>query len=284
MTNSDNSIYGTGSLIPLLLFIVFIYLQIRYSNAPYVKRRLKKYLFLRNLEKVYKPFLVQYFPFYNALPSKEKLHFERRVQKFIDLKQFISRSGIKDITPEMKVMIAGSAIQLTFGYPDVYFRHFWRILIYPDNYYSTITHKYHQGEVHIKGIIVLSWNSFKEGFRDPSDGRNLGFHEMAHALRLINIVDNDEYDFYDRKIMYEFEKEAHNETIKILNSSDQKSLFRSYCATNIDEFFAVAIECFFEKPFEFKNYNPKLYMLLSKILKTDPILIYSTKEIRNIAS
>ena len=90
----------------------------------------------------------------------------------------------------MKALIAGSAIQLTFGYPDVDFGHFWRILIYPDNYYSTITHRYHKGEVNIKGIIVLSWKSFKEGFADSTDGRNLGFHEMAHALRLINIVEN----------------------------------------------------------------------------------------------
>ena len=180
-------------------------------------------------------------------------------------------------------MIAGSAIQLTFGYPNIYFIYFWRILIYPDNYYSTITHKYHKGEVNRKGIIVLSWKSFKEGFSNPDDGRNLGFHEMAHALRLINIVENEEYDFYDRDIMDEFEKEARYETIKIINSPNETSLFRSYSATNIDEFFSVAIECFFEKPQDFKEYNPKLYALLTKILKSDPARLYSENKVKSIA-
>jgi len=280
----ENTISTFDWVFPLFIAVTAVYAQIRFSNAPYVKRNLKKYLFLRNLDKVYKPYLTQYFPFYNSLPAKEMLVFERRIQKFIDLKQFIPRGGIKEVTPEMKAMIAGSAVQLTYGYPNVYFRHFWRILIYPDNYYSTITHKYHKGEVNVKGIIVLSWKSFKEGFDNPVDGINLGFHEMAHALRLINIVENEEYDFYDRKIMDEFEKEAHNETIKILNSSEHVSLFRNYSATNIDEFFSVAVECFFEKPFEFRKYNPKLYGLLTKILNTDPSAIYGLKERRSMAS
>lgn len=284
MEKFDNSFSALKFIVVLFISVTYIYFQIRYSSTPYVKRNLKKYLFLRNLEKVYKPYLLQYFPFYNYLSTKEKLVFEQRVQKFIDLKQFIPRGGIKEITPEMKAMIAGSAIQLTFGYPGVYFRHFWRILIYPDNYYSTITHQYHKGEVNVKGIIVLSWKSFKDGFKFPSDGLNLGFHEMAHALRLINIVDNDEYDFYDRKIMDEFEKEAHYETIKILNSPEGVSLFRNYSVSNIDEFFSVSVECFFERSFEFKNYNPRLYLLLSKILKIDPTVIYSSKESQNIAS
>lgn len=270
MLNTDNS-FSLIKLIGIILFIIgYAYVQVRFSESPFVKRRLKKYLFLRNLEKVYKPTISKNFSFYNSLCPKNKLLFERRVQKFIDLKQFIPRGGIKEITLEMKAMIAGSAIQLTFGYPDVYFRHFWRILIYPDDYYSTITHKYHKGEVNIKGIIVLSWKSFKDGFADLSDGRNLGFHEMAHVLRLINIVENDEYDFYDRQIMDQFEKEAQMETIKLLNSTDNLSLFRKYGTTNIDEFFSVAVECFFEKPLDFKEYNPKLYSLLTKILKLDP--------------
>lgn len=268
-------------LIPLIIiFIAWAYA--RYSEDPFAKRRLKKYLFLRGLEEIYKPTIYRYFSFYHNLTPKEKKLFEKRVQKFIDLKKFIPRGGIKEVTPEMKALIAGSAIELTFGYPDVYFRYFWRILIYPDIYYSTITRKYHKGEVNVKGLIVLSWQSFKEGFMDPADGYNLGLHEMAHALRLINIVKNEEYDFYDRSIMAEFEKEAHNETVKILNSPDSISLFRRYSLTNIDEFFSVAIECFFERSVDFKNYNGKLYTILTKILKIDPAEL-SNNKIQNIA-
>lgn len=284
MENADNPLSTPQFLIIVLVIAGYIYAQIRYSEAPVVKRNLKKYLILRNLEDIYRPCLSQYFTFYNSLGSKDKLLFERRVQKFIDMKEFISRSKKVEVTPEMKAMIAGSAIQLTFGYPDVYFTHFWRILIYSDSYYSTITHKYHLGEVNINGIIVLSWKSFKDGFINPSDGRNLGLHEMAHMLRLINIIDNDEYDFYDRLIMDEFEKEAHTEMLKAHNSPGTISLFRNYYIPDIHEFFSVSVECFFEKALEFRNYNPKLYTLLSRILKIDPIAIYASKESQNLAS
>ena len=37
---------------------------------------------------------------------------------------------------EMKALIGGAAIQLTFGHPSIYFTHFKRILVYPDSYYS----------------------------------------------------------------------------------------------------------------------------------------------------
>jgi MtfA peptidase len=284
MESQGHPISIAGVIVYVVLGVIIVYYRIQFSNSTFLKRYLKKYLFLRSLEKKYKPYLTQYFSFYNSLSDKNKMIFERRVQKFIDMKQFIPRGGIKEISPEMKAMIAGCAVQLTFGYPSVYFRHFWRILVYPDNYYSTITKQYHKGEVNQRGLIVISWKSFKEGFVYPNDGINLGFHEMAHALRLLNIVENEEYNFYDRKIMNEFDREAGNEIIKIKNTEAGISLFRSYGVTNKDEFFSVAIECFFERPFDFLNYNPKLYTLISRILNIDPAKIYSANKLQQIAS
>lgn len=275
------------SVLRIIGFAIFIfaclYFQIRYSSSPFTKKNLKKYLPLRNLESIYKPYLAQYFTFYNSLGSDDKLLFEKRVQKFIDIKVFLPR-GVNEVTPEMKATIAGCAIQLTFGYPDVYFAHFWRILVYPNSYYSNITHKYHMGEVDTQGNIVLSWKGFKEGFANPSDGRNLGFHEMAHALKLINIVENDEYDFYDRDVMAEFDREAHNESEKLRGPGGVTSMFRGYIIPNRFEFFSVAVECFFERTAELKNYNPLLYSLLSRILKLDPLAICNSQEKQCLAS
>jgi Mlc titration factor MtfA (ptsG expression regulator) len=284
MKNIEYSISIPEFIVFSILTIGYIYFRIRYSDNPFIKKNLKRFLFLRKLENAYKPYLSQYFSLYNSLNPQDKLVFERRVQRFIDIKQFIPRGGIKEITPEMKALVAGSAVQLTYGYPNIYFKHFWRILIYPDNYYSTITHKHHKGEVNLRGLIVLSWKSFKEGFSNQTDGLNLGLHEMAHALRLINIVENEEYDFYDREIMNEFDNEAKHETIKLINSPHEKSIFRNYSTTNLDEFFSVAIECFFERSYEFKQYNPKLYTLLTKILKIDPNQLYSESYIKSMAS
>jgi MtfA peptidase len=268
----------------VFFILAFLYYLFDYLNSTFLKGYIGRYLFLRNIDKVYLPYLRDNFPFYNALNDRDKIRFERRVQKFINMKHFVPRGGISEITHEMKALIAGSAVLLTFGYPSIYFRHFWKILIYPDNYYSTITRKFHKGEVNPWGIIVLSWEDLKEGFRCHADGYHLGLHEMAHALRLINIIDNDEYDFYDRSIMKDFDKEAYQEISKINLHPHEKSIFREYAATNKEEFFAVAVELFFEQSNELKRYNSRLFDLLTKILKIDPSAVFVSSGIQNLAS
>lgn len=207
------------------------------------------------------------FVLYKMLDDKGRKLFEKRVYRFINMKDFKAGSNMSKITDEMRVMIAASAIQITYGYPEVYFKHFRTIILFADEYYSTISGEYHAGEVNAGGAIVLSWKNFMSGFSNLSDGRNLALHEMAHALRLTNIVDNAEYDFIDRDTMQTFEELALIEMQKIENNED--CFFRAYGATNLQEFFSVAVECFFEIPNEFKAYNPELYLLLTRILKFD---------------
>ena len=259
---------GIDGWVFILLFLV-IYIVVILSGKSLNRYLLGNPVFLR-LPKQYKSSLEKYFPFYNALDDKKKRLFERRVQRFIYSKQFIPRSGLGPVTPEMKAMIAGSAIQLTWGYPHVYFRHFRRILIYPNNYYSTITRKYHKGEVNFRGLIVISWKDFMDGFSDHTDGINLGFHEMAHALRLINIVANEEFDFYDRRVMDDFDRESQAEIDRIEKNPGINTLFRGYSITNKEEFFAVSVELFFEQSCLLKKHNLKLYNILEKIFKVDP--------------
>ena len=189
------------------------------------------------------------------------------------MKTFVGRGEIKQITPEMKALIAGAAIQITMGYPAVYFSHFRTIIIYPEAYYSRLTRQYHNGEVNQLGVIVLSWKSFMEGFRIPRDGVNLAYHEMAHALRIQNIVNNCEYNFYNEALIKEFENEARNEVIKVNGIKSNNGFFRDYAGSNLDEFFAVAIENFIERPMDLYAYNPKIYNILTKILNFDIIKI-----------
>ncbi len=213
--------------------------------------------------------MIGYFRYYHTLTEKDKLHFEKRVQKFIDIKRFDPRGTFTAVTDEMQVLIAASAIQLTFGYPGVYFKHFWRILVYPENYYSKITQQYHKGEVNTRGFIVLSWEHFLKGYMDVGDGINLALHEMAHALRLENSIKNDEYNFIDHKALKEFDRLGKIETIKIQEGS--ADFFRKYATANPDEFFSIAVENFFERPEAFKNHNPELYDATAKVLRQNPL-------------
>src|SRR5690606_8087455 len=58
--------------------------------------------------------ILEKFPYYKKLPFKRKLIFENRVQRFISLKEFIPKE-MNEVTPEMQVLIAAAAVQLTFG-------------------------------------------------------------------------------------------------------------------------------------------------------------------------
>lgn len=220
---------------------------------------------------VYKDILQKYFGYYQQLSPQNKNKFAQKVARFIYGKRFIPR-GVDEVTIEARVLIAASAVQLTFGLPNIYLAHFKRILVYPNDYYSRITKRYHKGEVNpMFGIIVLSWQSFIDGYIVPHDSRNLGLHEMAHALRLENIIRNEEYHFFDEALLAYLDTFAKDYCSRII--SPDEDFFREYACTNVHEFFAVAIENFFERSAELKRQFPELYSTLVRLLNQDPMLM-----------
>lgn len=217
--------------------------------------------------------LKQYFTFYTRLPPKSKKVFEKRLSAFMHSKKFVPRD-LDRVTEEMRVLISATAIQLAFGLPWVSFKHFRYIIIFPEAFYSVAGQNYHFGEVNPKQkTIVLSWRNFISSLI-AKDGRNLGLHEMAHALRLENIIKNGESRFLDKNALKAWENYAEKEIMRIRN--DEKSFFRDYAATNHEEFFAVAVENFFERPAQFKVYNPQLYGLMRTLLNQDPMVLERT--------
>ena len=219
----------------------------------------------------YKEILVKYFPYYNQLSAAQQHKFEQKLLTFILSKKFIPRQ-FDAVTDEMKVMIGACAVQLTFGLPRIYLQHFNKILIYPTDYYSSLTKRFHKGEVNPAfGAIVLSWKSFVDGYIYPTDSVNLGLHEMAHALRLENIIHNDEHDFFDDHLVEKFDSYAYQ--LCHLPQYANDAFLRAYACANEHEFFAVAVENFFERPAEFKIALPELYDTLTKLLRQDPLIL-----------
>ena len=256
-------------LVVLIVTLLFFHRYIFPKLSASIKNYLHQKLNFRKLEPKLKYVLQNANPFYANLNQVDKLLFEKRVRKFMDMKTFIARGNIKKVTPEMKTIIAGAAIQITYGFPTVYFKHFYRIYIYPTHYRSTTSGKYHKGEVNTRGAIVLSWKNLVEGFKDYNDGINLGLHEMAHALQLENLMEYKEFDFIDSKALQDFYEIAKLEIARIKKGGI--SIFRKYSITNLQEFFSVAVEIFFERPEEYQITNPLLFDLLKKILKIDPL-------------
>lgn len=211
-----------------------------------------------------------YFPFYGKLSPLRQRDFQKKLHLILFTKRFIARGGLGVITSEMKILIGATIAQVTFGWRRICLIHFDKILIYPDDYYSTIQEVYHQGEVNPKlGIIVFSWKSFWGGLINQTDGVNLGIHEVAHALKLQNnLYQSGEGNFFSPKIWSRYQEVAKIESERM--KSTFQTLFRKRAFLDEHEFFAVALEVFFEKPAEFQQEIPALYGILSKLMRQDP--------------
>ena len=118
---------------------------------------------------------------------------------------------------------------------------------------------------------MLSWTSLQSGFSNKTDGVNLLMHELAHALWLENEL--FEYDIFDAEALQNYKIISS----RVMNEvTDRNSGFlRSYAFTNKEEFFAVAVENFFERPEKFKSSLPELYFILAKLLRQDPTVLVS---------
>lgn len=211
-------------------------------------------------------FYQKYLGYYNKLSSSQKKRFLHRVYSLLKSIKIIGRQGFK-VSEQEKLLVVASIVQLTFGFKYYTLPRFKTFFIYPDSYKSPITGKLHDGEVHPRGLIVLSWKKLVKGHAVTNDNINLGLHEMAHALMHTIIYTNNHEPNLDSaldQVLNLSEKE-----IEKINSEDFH-LFRSYAATNKPEFFAVAVEHFFEGPIELKNQLPDLYNSLKTLLKQDP--------------
>jgi Mlc titration factor MtfA (ptsG expression regulator) len=254
-----------GQYLMYVLLTLLVLFLLLFRDSDFKLKRATKYF--KPLSVSINSILSTKFTYYKQLNSFEKERFIFRVKRFIVNKDFESR-GELIVTDEMKILIAATAIQLTFGFPPIILKFFTKIIIYPTKYYSPMTKTKNIGEVNQRGIIVLSWDYFMKGLERPHDGLNVGLHEMSHALKLENAINNGEYGFLSSLFLGKLHKEAIKEMRRIRQG--QNTFIRKYAATNQEEFFAVCIEYFFEKPKEFKYEIPILYQVLTQLLRQDP--------------
>jgi len=207
------------------------------------------------------------FSYFNKLSVKDKERFVVRAHILMNKIKIEGRQGF-NVDLNEKLFVLAAYIQLTFGFKKFFLPKFKRIIVYPDAYRNQSTGNMHYGEVNPRGIIVLSWKRLLKGHEITDDAVNLGLHEMAHALMHTIIHSNDHEDGLD-PFLRDIVALSKNEMQKI--KSEDHHLFRRYAGTNIYEFFAIAIENFFEVPQDLNRELPKLYKYLVRLLKQDPL-------------
>ncbi|WP_127845425.1 zinc-dependent peptidase [Psychroflexus aestuariivivens] len=275
ITNSFFMLVLTALLSLIVLVIVF-YQLFAFSEFLWVKfispKPFYRHLYFRKqkLPRDQAYILNTQFSFYQNLKPKQKLYFEHRVSKFIKQHNFKGRSGFY-INDQQIVLIASTAIMLTFGYRNYMIKSLERFIIYPDVFKSKTNKAYHKGEFNpAYKAVVFSWKDFLEGYNIDNDNFNLGIHEIVHAIHFDFLKpDNDSIS----AIIFEH----HYKKIKKLiqtNTTYRQNLvaskyLRNYAFTNNFEFIAVLIESFFETPQELKNQFPEVYSHVKKMLNFD---------------
>jgi Mlc titration factor MtfA (ptsG expression regulator) len=211
--------------------------------------------------------IAKYFQFYGRLSPVQQRRFEHLVAGFVNDKEW-KGVGV-EVKEEMQVMIGASAAQLMFGLPDLTLMHFDRVLVYGHAFLHHRTGQLHQGEVNPQiGVIRISWAHYLKGYARPFDGQNVALHELAHALWFEDFIPNAEDDFFDRAALAKWKTLVEEEVYRIRQG--RGGMFGTYAGTNAEEFFAVAVEHFFEQPGRFRDTEPELYQVLSTLLKQDP--------------
>lgn len=204
-------------------------------------------------------------PFYRRLSDKGKGYFEHRLALFLSRYEFHGREGLV-VTDGMKVAIASSHIMLTFGMRNYLTPAFNKIILYPDQYYSSVNDDYHKGEFNPRmKAIVFSWKHFEEGCRSTSDNLHLGIHEFAHAMHYAG-------HRWSREVSASIFVDTYDEILEGLRRPgaierlQETGYFREYAYANPFEFIAVILEHFFETPHDFQRHFPELYGQVSRMI------------------
>ncbi|OYQ37216.1 hypothetical protein CHU92_08750 [Flavobacterium cyanobacteriorum] len=227
------------------------------------------YLFPKELQPQEQAVLQREFSFYRNLPDKRKRYFRHRVHCFIKKYKFFGRKGL-EVTEDMKLVIAGTWVMLTFGMRRFLPNIFKAIILYPDIFESA-NGNLHKGEFNYGArAVVFSWKHFVEGMAFTSDNLNLGLHEFAHALHIDSVKQRGGAsaiiysDMFDKIMAY------------VSNPDNAAGLreanyLREYAYTNQYEFIAVALEYFFETPKEFRQKLPALYDMVAQMINFEPV-------------
>jgi Mlc titration factor MtfA (ptsG expression regulator) len=252
----------------IALFILYRLIRIvQYFLALTIKRPLANhfYLKLNKLSSAQVSILKNEFSFYRKLPYKHQRYFEHRVATFIKSKSFVAREKLI-ITDQMKVLIAATAIMLTFGFRKYLLKIISTIIIYPEAYYSQVNEVYHKGEINpTLKAIVFSWEDFKKGYNIGDDNLNLGIHEFGHAIHLNASRNKDTSSLIFNNGFIRLTEYLHSHE-SVRQDLIASKYFRAYAYSNHFEFFAVLLENFIETPVAFKSQFPVLYDHMQEML------------------
>ena len=207
-------------------------------------------------------------PHYHRLPPAHRRAFRQQMAIFIADKRI---TGVEmDVSDELRVLAAASAVCLTAGWPVYTWDQVTEVLLYP----SEFDHDYEfdrggiSGQAHQWGVVILSAPTLLRHFARPDEGHHVGFHEFAHLLDLHR-------GSFDGVPSYLGTRAT--ETWLALLAREQERLRRGdsvidpYGLSDTVEFFPTAVEAFLQIPSELAQWHPELYGFFAEYFRQDPV-------------
>jgi Mlc titration factor MtfA (ptsG expression regulator) len=222
-------------------------------------------------------------PLYRRLPAADREELHGHIHVFLDEKQFEGCDGF-EVTDEIRLIVAGHACLLLLHRDTDYFPATQSILVYPTTFLVDMAEAEHDwvvseytedraGESWDFGPVILSWDDVRDGLDPEAAGYNVVLHEFSHQLDL----ENGEVDGVPRLESgeaYDAWADAFNAAYdRFLDDldADRPVALDDYGAESPSEFFAVAVEAFFEAPARLQRAYPAVYEQLSRYFLQDPM-------------
>lgn len=216
--------------------------------------------------------------FYRLLDAAARARFERDVLFFVREQRIYGAHGA-EVDDETRVLVGASAAILGHGRPDFEWPRVRDIVVYPrtfDDEYR-IERGHISGMVHAQGPIIFSKRDLEYGFKHPHDGQNVGLHELAHVMDF----GSGYADGLPLGVSWGAEApwvELVADRLQALRARRYRGVLSSYAATDEAEFFAVAVEVFFERPRRMRERDPELYRQLAAYFRQDPAAVADQRD------
>jgi Mlc titration factor MtfA (ptsG expression regulator) len=244
------------------------------------KRRIRANLMASGLLDHQRAIVERSVPLIRKLPAELRGNLEGKMNVFLHQVEFVGCNGL-DVTEEMRLSIAAQACLLVVN-TDIWYANLHTILIYPGAFKSMQTEQHgyvvteretvRVGESWTRGPVILSWADAEHGAIDDTDGHNVVFHEFAHQIddlsghtNGIPILNKGQtFADWESAFVNAFQRHVHNVEM------GYRTIFDAYGADGHEEFFAVAVEVFFEKPALLKHEEKAVYQQLASLFQLDP--------------
>jgi hypothetical protein len=249
----------------------------------------------------WRTFLLDRYDHFDRLSSDERRRFED------DLRLFLLETRITgvevEVTDELRVLVAASAVTLSLGWPDYEWDQLTEVLLYPEAFDRDWRFRGDGerdpesdddlvGQAHPWGTVILSVPSLLESFDDPDDAFHVGLHEFAHLLDMdqshfdgipVGLAERDVPAWVqvaarerERLQTEEAERDRPSRPRRRRGPRGRRpeprreSVFDPYGADDPVEFLAVAVEAFFEASLAVRQEHPEVYRILAGYFRQDP--------------